>query len=373
MTAPRRLRVVIDARPLSHPQVGGFRSYVRSLVQGLSEVGGEDEILLYLDRPLPEDAPPLAPNMSIRILDRNRLRTDFLLFRNQVRADRPDLVHGTTNCLPPLLGLAVPTTVTVHDAMQIKRYPFMPRPKSLRAYLMGRYEATLTRISAKKARRIVTVSAASGQEIGATLKLPAERIVAVPNGILMSPPVTPVARSCDGVLALASTDLRKNFDLLLRTVAHKRGRFSIPPRLQIVCTNETSARYVEEAGQRYGVGEIQILHRLSDEALTKAYAAAAVFVWPSRLEGFGMPPLEAMRMGCAVLSSSAPAMPEILGDAPLYFDPDSPDQLAEGLETFLSNPERRAEAGRRGRAHAAQFTCRRMAEQTVAVWKEALS
>src|SRR5688572_19506449 len=123
MPVKRSLRIVIDARPLSHPQAGGFRSYARSLVWGLAEVGGPEEILLYLDRPLPKEAPPLPPGMQTRILHPNRLRTDLLLFSRQVRRDKPDIVHGTMNYLPP--RLPVPTTVTIHDAMGIKRYPFV--------------------------------------------------------------------------------------------------------------------------------------------------------------------------------------------------------------------------------------------------------
>lgn len=367
------LRVVIDARPLSHPQVGGFRSHVRALVQGLAERNGPEKILLYLDRPLPPDAPPLSDNMEIRILDRRRLRTDLLLFGRQVARDRPDLVHGTTNCLPPYLGGVAAATVTIHDALQLKRYPFVPVERKLRGRLHGRYEAWLTRRTVRRARRILTVSAASGVEIRHALRIDGDRIRVVPNGILLHAADGAPPRSPDTVLALASTDPRKNFDLLLRAFANEGHRFARPPRLQIVCTNATSAAYVEQAAHRHGISEGMCLLRSPDDAeLAACYARAAVFVFPSWLEGFGMPPLEAMAAGCPVASSSAPAMPEILGDAPLWFAPDRPDQLADAIAAFLNDPRLREAASRRGRAHAAQFTCRRMAEQTLAVWREAL-
>ena len=87
------------------------------------------------------------------------------------------------------------------------------------------------------------------------------------------------------------------------------------------------------------------------------------------MEGFGLPPLEAMACGCPVLSSAAPAMPEVLGDAARYFDHESPEDLAGKLRELLADARGRQEMDRRGREHTARFTCRRMAEQTLAVWR----
>jgi glycosyltransferase involved in cell wall biosynthesis len=117
----------------------------------------------------------------------------------------------------------------------------------------------------------------------------------------------------------------------------------------------------------------RLLRGLSDQELSDAYAGASAFLWPSRLEGFGLPPLEAMGNGCPVVSSDGPAMPEVLGNAPLYFSPDDPGALASRLRELWADPDewrRRADAGR---ARAAEFSCRRMAEETVAVWKAAAS
>ncbi|MBC8142713.1 MAG: glycosyltransferase, partial [Armatimonadetes bacterium] len=111
---------------------------------------------------------------------------------------------------------------------------------------------------------------------------------------------------------------------------------------------------------------------LDDAALSVAYARASVFVWPSRLEGFGMPPLEMMLTGGAVASSSAVCMPEILGDAPAYFAPDDAGGLADAAQLLLrESPDERANRGKRGRERAESFTCRRMADETIAVWESA--
>jgi glycosyltransferase involved in cell wall biosynthesis len=79
-----------------------------------------------------------------------------------------------------------------------------------------------------------------------------------------------------------------------------------------------------------------------------------------------------MASGCPVVSSSAPTMPELLSDVPVYFDPARPEELSDRLAALLTDPDERAERSRRGRAHAATFTCQRMADETVAVWRRFL-
>jgi glycosyltransferase involved in cell wall biosynthesis len=370
----RRPRIVIDARPLSHPQAGGFRGYLRSLIRGMNESDETAgwEILLYLDRPLsPEVAATLPPGVDTRILDTDRLRTDLRLFREQVRRDAPDLVHGTMNYLPP--GLGVPTTLTVHDAMGIKKYDWDAKtPRNLRERLINRYWAYLTMTSARAARRIVTVSRGAAQEISETLRLPESRLAVVYNGVTLPPPRAVPERRQNDIMAIASPDPRKNLSVLYRALGERRNRFSkTPPRLLLVCSSMGAGMRAFEETQRCGISAIR-LDPLDDRSLSRVYHAMTVFVWPSLMEGFGLPPLEAMSAGCPVLSSSAPVMPEVLGDVPVYFDPQRPDELADRLAALLANPKEREERGCRGHAHAATFTCRRMAEETMAVWRDAL-
>ena len=86
-----------------------------------------------------------------------------------------------------------------------------------------------------------------------------------------------------------------------------------------------------------------------------------------------MPPLEAMQAGTPVVSSHALPMPEILGDAPLYFAPESPQELAAAVRRLLTEPiTLGAQCSERGRRQAALYTLRAMAEKTVALWREAV-
>jgi glycosyltransferase involved in cell wall biosynthesis len=375
-------RIVIDARPLSHPQAGGFRTYVRALLVGLrdrADSGDSGEhLVLYVDRPLrPEDHASLPTGAEIRVLDPSRLRSDLLLFGRQVRADAPDAVFGTSNYLPQGLPRGAAQVVTIHDAMGIRAYPWdVGVPRTPRERFINRYWAFLTRQSARRAARMLTVSHGSAGEIAGALGMPAERIRVVYNGLLPTTPETPGARESDTVLVIESPDPRKNAPTAYAAIGAVCERLARPVCLQIVC-NGTRALERVTAARSSGLAHpglrVEPLSELSDAALAQAYGRAAVFVWPSRLEGFGMPPLEAMQQGCAVVSSSAPVMPEILGDIPRYADPDSPATFAAQIAALLERPGERDDRGRRGRAHAATFTCRRMADETAAVWAEALS
>jgi glycosyltransferase involved in cell wall biosynthesis len=363
------VRVVLDARPLSHPQSGGFRSYVRGLVQGL--VGIPDlEAILYLDREVNPNS--LPPGFQTRILSPDRLKTDLALFAKQVRQDAPDLVHGTMNYAPETGG--VPFVVTLHDAMGLKRYAWETKVRrSPREWAMNRYWWLQTKLSVLRARRIVTVSQAAARELASVLGSREEKFRVVYNGIQLPPPTPGIVRTENTVLAIASPDPRKNLDALYIALTEYRKAFGAsPPRLDVVCTSATTAIRAETALQERGLTDFRLLKSLDDQALSDAYASTAVFAWPSRLEGFGMPPVEAMQAGTPVVSSLADPMPEVLGSLPVFFDPASPQELATSLAALLQSPDECGKRGVEGREWAARYSCEAQGQGTWAAWSDAL-
>jgi glycosyltransferase involved in cell wall biosynthesis len=103
------------------------------------------------------------------------------------------------------------------------------------------------------------------------------------------------------------------------------------------------------------------------------YNAAACFAFPSRREGFGLPVLEAMSSGAPVVCANASALPEVAGDAALYFDPDRPDELAAAIVRVLQDPLLAETLSAAGQARAAAFSWNRVAEETLAVYEKALA
>ncbi len=373
MTARDRvLHIGIDARPLSHPHAGGFKSYVRGLVRGLSEAALPDvQLTLFVDRPLaPGTADHLPPDARVVVLSPNRIRADLQEFRRALRRSPVDLLHGTQNYAPP--GTGTPTTVTIHDAFGLRRGPWEAavRRTPRERFIHGYWKA-LTRHSARTARRVVTISQASASDLAQTLGLPPERLSVVYNCASVSADGTRGAERVPGrILALASPDPRKDPGTLYAAMAALERRLP-EAHLSLVCATRALAERECAAAARHGARRVVPVIGPDDAALAHAYATATGFAFPSWAEGFGAPPLEAMAAGCPVASSSAPALPEILGSAAVYFTPGDSDACADALHRLLTDADLRADLTRRGRAQAALYSPLRMAQETAAVWRDA--
>jgi glycosyltransferase involved in cell wall biosynthesis len=160
------------------------------------------------------------------------------------------------------------------------------------------------------------------------------------------------------VLVPGGLHFRKNAQLILNAWPSLKVHF---PDLLLVVVNHSNPAYVERA-KAFG-DDFRVLGFVPDDALRSLYSAAQAVWFPSRYEGFGLPVLEAMACGAAVVTSRTSSLPEVAGDAALFASPLSSGDHVDALREVLEDSRLRSELGRRGQHRAALFTWARSAAQ----------
>lgn len=286
---------------------------------------------------------------------------------------RLDLLHGPVNALP----LAVPCRgiVTVHDLA------FLAHPEALGAG-RRRYLTAITTLSARRAARIIAVSAFTRDEIVRRLGIPARKIAVVHNAVDASFAPLPVGESARFraerglperlILCVGTLEPRKNLIGLLDAFA----RLAPTTDAELVVVGGQGWLYDETLARVAALGltgRVRFAGFVPDEDLPRWYNAATVFVYPSLYEGFGLPPLEALACGVPTVTSAGTAMAEVVGDAALLADPRDPGALAAALRRALDDAGLRATLREAGPRRAAGFTWARTAAATRAVYDEVLA
>lgn len=218
-------------------------------------------------------------------------------------------------------------------------------------------------IAGRRHRRILTVSEYSRQQIAGHGLAPLDRIGVIHNGVdhVMSVKADPgvlerlALRPRGYVLALANTQSHKNVRVLLEAFRHPRLQ-----DLKLALFGAEGPAAFEARGLRAPPNVI-FAGRVSDSALRSLYDEALCLAFPSTTEGFGLPPLEAMRVGCPAVVAPCGALPEVCASAALYADPADPTAWVQAIAALAADVSRREALVAAGRARAALYTWDRAA------------
>jgi glycosyltransferase involved in cell wall biosynthesis len=286
---------------------------------------------------------------------------------------RPDLLHG--------MGFAVPLLWPGPSVVTIFDLSFLRFPEYLGA---GRrlYLRLITRLSARRARRVIAISESGKAEIGDLLGVPDSRIdVAVPGvrpDFRPLPPdrVADIRRQLQlperYILYVGTLEPRKNLATLLRAYARLPRRSAV--KLVLVGSRGWRAGAIFALIEELGLEQDVITPGyVTGENLPMWYNPAEMFVYPSVYEGFGLPLLEAMACGVPVIASDTTSLPEAVGPGGLLLPPADVDAWAGALSDLLDDPTARAAQSERGLKWAAGFTWENTARQTVAAYRKALT
>jgi alpha-1,3-rhamnosyl/mannosyltransferase len=172
------------------------------------------------------------------------------------------------------------------------------------------------------------------------------------------------------LLSMGNTKPHKDLPTLLRAFAQVNVR---RPELRLLLVGADQPGYaISVLGDTPAARRVAFTGRVDDPVLRALYAGAEAFVFPSRYEGFGLPPLEAMAFGSPVVCSDAASLPEVVGDAALVFPAGDVTAAAGAILRLLDDEPLRASLIEAGRAQAALFSWQRTASQTVAAYRELL-
>jgi len=287
-------------------------------------------------------------------------------------ARRSGEVLHAPHLAPPV---AVPRAiVTAHDAI-----PFV-----LPEYGAGRLRRLynrLIRVGLRRTRYVIAVSDWTRRELTTVLDVPADRIHVIHNGIAAS--LTPAPDGRDAAirgrfglparfaLYLGALDARKNLGVLLRAWPDIWSATGVALVVAGRAPRPASSVYVDWFRDHRDVPWLHVIGEVPEEDKAALYRAAAVFVFPSRYEGFGLDPVEAMACGVPVVASDATSIPEVVGDAAMFAGPDDADGWTTAVADVLTDPNRAASLRDAGIARARGFTWERAAEATIAVYAKA--
>ena len=370
------MRIGIEGRTLQGERYGVAR-YLVNLLREMVERGGENQFALYLSAPI-EPLRLSSPSLEYRVL---RMRPS-LLWRHlrlplAMKGDRIDL-HFSPSYFLPLLKVC-PSVVVVHD-LTIKVHP---------EWFSGdrrfRFDGIFWR-EVKRAERIITVSKHSKGDIVQVLGVDPERVVVIPEAAedffrpVQDESLLKGIRERYGVgegfiFTAGSIHTRRNLERLIEAVSGAERRLDSDLQLLILGKPAPFSPPVDIPGtvSRCGLeGRVVRLPYVSDEDLLLLYNACGLFVYPSLYEGFGLSVVEAMACGTPVACSNTTSLPEVAGDAALYFDPECAEEMAEAIARALGDKELAAKLSEAGKERASRFSWSRAAEEALRVFDEAM-
>ena len=369
------MRIGIDARKLHDFGIG---TYIRNILRELAKIDQTTEYVLFCRPADTAIASELGPNFrAVPERSPHYSIAEQISIPLAVKRQRLDLFHAPHYVLPALTPTR--SVVTIHDAIHL----MFPEYRSHRLGHAYAHAALWT--AAHKSDRIFTVSEQSKRDILKFFKVPPDKIVVTPNAIDERFTVTPSEEhvvqtreryqlSHTYLLYVGNIKPHKNLERLIEAfhLVREQGR----PELELIIIGDEISKLqsLRRAVHKYQLHRyVRFLGFVPDKTLVVLYRLAAVFVFPSLYEGFGLPPLEAMASGTPVVTSNVSSLPEVVGDAAILVDPYSAEAIAAGILQVLRSTHLRDDLRERGFARVKAYSWHRSAQRVREVYGEVVN
>lgn len=298
--------------------------------------------------------------------------TQQWIIPHELQRLKTNVYHSPYYLMP--YRLSVPVLLTIYDLIPL----LYPAYVSFKARLLFKWA---TALALRTAQQITTISEATRRDLLATYAVPPGKAITIPlaaDPMFQPQPSHQIAALKTKLnlpeqylLYVGSNKPHKNLVRLIEAWAIVNRQLSIA-NCQLVIAGVWDHRY-PEARQRVealGAGQqIQFLGSIAESDLPALYSGALAFVFPSEYEGFGLPVLEAMACGTPVACANTSSLPEVAGQAALFFEPTSLDSMIETLKNLVSDDNLRADLRQRGIKRAKQFSWEQTAQETLRLYR----
>lgn len=359
--------IAIDGRYAKEP-ISGISRFTSNLLAGLEEVKPSEPIAVLVNSSTLVPAPNTSLFRYIEVSSQpwSPLQQFYLGLR--LKKMGISLLYSP-DIFSPFIG-NFKSVVTVHDLIPL-RYRSMLR-HSRKAQYHRAWRAWI-KLQCSRAEAVTTVSEHSANDLHAILGVPRTKIHVIYNGIAekpVCPESTRIFLNAERrILYVGRRDPYKNLGLLVEAFARVHNQLP-QARLYIVGSPDSRYQEAEHTVDRLGLGHAVVFTgQIADKQLSELYRSACVFAFPSLCEGFGLPPLEAMQHGVPVVSSNRSAMPEVLGDAAVFANPEDPDRFGAAILQVMTDESLADQLRQRGHRLVLRYTHREQATNMLNLWK----
>lgn len=372
------MRIGIDARML---KASGIGTYLTNLLLELDKLDKRNEYIIFI---LTKDIKNLELSSKFKLVTTNFPWYSFkeqIFFPSLLNKYKIDIMHFPHFNIPVFYrGKFI---VTIHDLTHLD---FKLSRASAHNRLYYEFKHQTHKIVFRKAivnsRKIITVSNYVKNQILERFNVGKSKIevtyesadsdvanlskqisIKTQQGILKKFNIKPPY-----IFYVGNTHPHKNIEGLIRAFAELRKRYQY---LQLVLSGKEDFfwRRLKSAVNDKNIKDVKFTGFLEKDELVSIYKNAQAFIFPSFSEGFGIPPLEAMICGTAVVSSNKTALPEIIDDAAMYFDPYDPEDIVEKISLVLNDNKLRKRLIEAGKKRVKDFSWERLAKQTLEVYR----
>jgi len=379
------MKIAIEGQRLFRVKKHGMDMVALELIKNLQLIDKKNTYYIFVKPDEDSSCIPKAENFHVIQLDGGAYPLwEQKSLPNAVKQYGCDLLHCTSNTAP--LKSPVPLITTLHDIIYLESISIFKKGGTWYQKLGNMYRRFVVPRVVKRSKKIITVSHFEKNRIREFFGFPENdnRLVAVYNGV--SEHFKPVNNQNEllrvkekyqlpdhYLFFLGNTDPKKNTKGVLKAFSDFRKKTATPLKLVMLDYDRDALdKLLSEINDKDLINYIHLTGYVVNTDLPAIYSQSQLFLYPSLRESFGIPMLEAMRCGVAVITSNTSSMPEVAGDGAYFVDPFKPEEITQGIETLLNDESKRKALIEKGFKRSENFSWKAMAEDVLKLYEQVI-